>query len=311
MHVLSPVRWTSAIALLVLVSCADPAPPATVHGRWDMTVNEGDQTYPMWLELSADEPTTGLIQGRTGHALATGQPMVEGGHVTFDLPREWDPSGPRRFEASLQGDSLVGTLIADDGSTIPFTAVRAPSLERGQPPEWGEEIDLLGSGMTGWEARIPDRNGWTLADGELGNEPPSSDLITIAEFTDFKLHIEVNVPESGNSGIYLRGRYEVQVQDDYGNEPASRGMGGIYGQVTPTVQPALPPGEWQSFDITLVGRHVTVVLNGVTMIDDAEIAGITGGALDSDEGRPGPLMLQGDHSGIRYRNIVITPARNQ
>jgi hypothetical protein len=113
------------------------------------------------------------------------------------------------------------------------------------------------------------------------------------------------VPEGGNSGIYLRGRYEVQVLDDAGNQPHDRGMGGVYGQVSPTTQPALAAGEWQTFDITLVGRRVTVVLNSITIIDDAEIPGITGGALDSNEGQPGPLMLQGDHGGIRYRNIRV------
>jgi hypothetical protein len=174
-----------------------------------------------------------------------------------------------------------------------------------ESPVWGDEIDLLAGGLDDWHARVPDRNGWRIENGELINGPPSSDLITDLEFTDFTLHIEANVPEGGNSGIYLRGRYEVQVLDDAGNEPHNRGMGGIYGQVAPTAQPALPAGEWQSFDITLVGRRVTVVLNGVTIIDDAEIPGITGGALDSNEGLPGPLMLQGDHGGIRYRNLRI------
>jgi hypothetical protein len=132
--------------------------------------------------------------------------------------------------------------------------------------------------------------------------------VTVASFDDFRLHVEVQVPPGGNSGIYLRGRYEVQVADSYGKEPSSRGMGGIYGQVTPMSLPARPAGEWQTLDITLVGRRVSVVLNGTTIMDQAEIPGITGGALDSDESAPGPIMLQGDHSGVRYRNIRIVPA---
>jgi hypothetical protein len=137
---------------------------------------------------------------------------------------------------------------------------------------------------------------------------PSSDLISKLVFTDFKLHLEVNVPKGGNSGIYLRGRHEIQVQDDYGKPPHNRGMGGIYGQVQPMSLPAKPAGEWQTYDITFVGRRVTVVLNGVTIIDNQEIPGITGGALDSNEGEPGPIMLQGDHTGVTYRNIRVTPA---
>jgi hypothetical protein len=142
----------------------------------------------------------------------------------------------------------------------------------------------------------------------LSNRTPSSDLISRGKFRDFKLHLEVEVPPGGNSGIYLRGRHEVQVLDSWGKAPGSREMGGVYGQVTPTVNAARPAGEWQSYDITFVGRRVKVVLNRTTIIDFAEVPGITGGALDSDEGSPGPLMLQGDHTGIRYRNILVTPA---
>lgn len=301
---------TTAITVLALTGCAAEPPPRPVPwGRWDITVAGPDGAYPMWLELRDGEAPSGLIQGRSGHALPAGSPVIDGDRVTFDLPVEWESTGLRRFVAETRSDSLIGTLVRDDATTIPFTAVRAPALERTQPSGWDEEIDLLADGLDGWHSRVPDRNGWRIEDGELINSPPSSDLITDAGFTDFTLHVETNVPEGGNSGIYLRGRYEVQVLDDAGNEPWNRGMGGIYGQVAPTVQPARPAGEWQSFDITLVGRRVTVVLNGVTMIDNAEIPGITGGALDSHEGEPGPLMLQGDHGGIRFRNVRIRPAR--
>jgi len=301
-------RPTVALTLLVLAGCAaEAAAPAQPWGRWDLTVTEPADTYPMWLELREGAPPSGLMQPRGGHALPTGAPVVDGAHVTFELTGEWESSGLRRFDGDTKGDSMAGVLVRDDAS-IPFTAVRAPSLARTTPPVWADEIDLLADGLDGWHVRVADRNGWRIENGELLNEAPSSDLITNAGFTDFMLHIETNVPEGGNSGIYLRGRYEIQVLDDFGNDPWSRGMGGIYGQVTPVTQPALPAGEWQSFDITLVGRRVTVVLNGVTMIEDAEIPGITGGALDSNEGLPGPLMLQGDHGRIRYRNIRVRPA---
>src|SRR5947209_2395258 len=115
-------------------------------------------------------------------------------------------------------------------------------------------------------------------------------------------------PKGSNSGIYLRGRYEVQIEDDYGDEPDSHKIGGIYGFLTPSVNPAKPAGEWQAVDITLVGRTVTVVLNGERILDRQTIPGITGGALDSDEGAPGPLLLQGDHGPIAFRNLIVTPA---
>jgi hypothetical protein len=148
---------------------------------------------------------------------------------------------------------------------------------------------------------------WVAEDGVLVNKDKGVDLLTEATFDDFKLHIEVNCPAESNSGIYLRGRYEIQVQDDYGKEAHSRHLGGLYGRITPTENAAKPAGEWQVFDITLLGRWVTVELNGKLIIDHKEIAGITGGALDSKEGEPGPLMLQGDHGAVSYRNIILRP----
>ena len=298
-----------AFALLLAFSLATAASAQSpVTGRWDLTVTGGPTQWPMWLEVSAGTPPTGRLQGRYGHALALRGLVIEGPQLRFPMPGGAPESEVQEFVAVVTGDELLGELIHPSGTRLPVHGKRAPVLSRVGEPRWGEAVDLLAGGLGGWTTRGAN-NGWGLEAGDLVNTPPSSDLISLRQFTDFKLHIEVNVPPAGNSGIYLRGRHEVQVQDDYGKQPDDRGMGGIYGQVSPTVLPAAPPGEWQVFDITLVGRHVTVVLNGVTMIDRAEIPGITGGALDSDEGAPGPIMLQGDHSGIRYRNIRITPAR--
>ncbi|HEY9231195.1 MAG TPA: DUF1080 domain-containing protein, partial [Blastocatellia bacterium] len=135
------------------------------------------------------------------------------------------------------------------------------------------------------------------------------DIITEQKFTDFKLHLEFNIVAESNSGVYLRGRHEVQIEDSFGKATDSLRMGGVYGFLCPAVNASGRPGEWQTYDITLIGRRVTVILNGKTIIDNAEIPGITGGALDSDEGAPGPLMLQGDHGKVMFRNIVLTPAQ--
>ncbi len=108
--------------------------------------------------------------------------------------------------------------------------------------------------------------------------------------------------------MYLRGRYEIQVEyEPPAKNDAFHAMGSIYGFIPPAQEVAPRPGEWESYDVTLVGRTVTVVRDGVLIIDRAEIPGITGGALDSHEGEPGPLYLQGDHTGgLRYRNITIS-----
>jgi hypothetical protein len=303
---LSLITPTIALGIVLFVGCAEPrAPgPGDLLGRWDLAATDSVERWPLWLELTNDTAPAGRFQPRGGHALPIEDVVLEGTGVTFGIAER-----ELRFEAVLLDTVLSGTVTDMYGGPFTFTGVRAPTLARTTDPEWGDEIDLLADGLTGWDVRRAE-NGWSFTDGVLNNSAPSSDLISHSRFTDFRLHVEVNVPSEGNSGIYLRGRHEVQVQDDYGNEPHSRRMGGIYGQVTPTVLPAKPAGEWQAFDITLIGRRVTVVLNGVTMIENAEIPGITGGALDSDEGAPGPIMLQGDHTGIQYRNIRITPARS-
>lgn len=152
-------------------------------------------------------------------------------------------------------------------------------------------------------------SGWQIIDGILTNAKPGANLATRQRFTDFRLQLDVRFPKGGNSGIYLRGRHEVQVEDSGNQEPSSLHLGGVYGFLVPNDVASLGPDRWHRFDITLIGRRVTVMLNGKTLIADQTIPGITGGALDSDEGAPGPIYLQGDHTRVEYRNIVITPAR--
>jgi hypothetical protein len=302
-----PTILLLSLAMLTSSACSAVA-QSPVFGRWDLTATQGGTRWPMWLELTSGP--TGRLQLRDGHALPLVGVLVQGNKVSFTMPTEKPTPTGQEFTAIATGDSLTGVITDRAGARITVTGQRAPTLVRSRAPDWGQPIDLLARGLSGWHVRTPGlTNGWTYLNGELTNAPPSIDLITGRTFTDFRLHVEVNVPKGGNSGIYLRGRYEVQVQDDYGKAPGNQLMGGIYGQVQPVSLPAKPAGEWQTFDITLIGRRVTVVLNGVTIIDNAEIPGITGGALDSDEGAPGPLMLQGDHSGVRYRNIRISPAK--
>jgi hypothetical protein len=189
--------------------------------------------------------------------------------------------------------------------------VRAPKFDHKYTPKWGKPITLFnGKDLSGWRVRDANKaDTWRVVDNVLENTPHGTDLITEQSFVDYKLHVEFKMVEKSNSGVYLRGRYEVQIEDNFGQEPESHRIGGIYGFITPSSNPAKKAGEWQSFDVTLIGRRVTVVFNDKTIINNAEIPGITGGALDSSEGEAGPIMLQGDHEKIFYRNIVITPAK--
>jgi hypothetical protein len=176
---------------------------------------------------------------------------------------------------------------------------------------------LLASGLDGWKLINDKRaDGWTFDAGILINAPVQEkgkphisygNLRTINEYEDFNLKLGVNAAEGSNSGVYLRGIYEVQVLESYGKEPDTHHMGAIYSRIRPLVAAERKPGEWQTLDITLVDRHVTVKLNGTRIIDNQPLFGCTGGALWSDESRPGPIYLQGDHSAVRFRDMVLTP----
>ena len=167
-----------------------------------------------------------------------------------------------------------------------------------------------GKDLGGWRLTDPGAaNPWRVEGGTLVSPGGGADLVSDRTFGDFKLHVEFNCAAGANSGVYLRGRYEVQVEDEAAPDAPERRLGGIYGFLAPSIPAARRPGTWRAYDITLVGRRVTVVLDGVTLIDDQEIPGITGGALDSHEALPGPIYLQGSEPGrVDYRNITVTPA---
>jgi hypothetical protein len=301
------------LALLGLAACGGdegrkhsrgPAFDPAILGRWDATV-PGEDPYPLWFEIQeANGTLKGRLQGRTGHALDLESVEASGTNVTMK-------AAEITLQGTLEGSRWKGTGESREGGKFDWIAERAPELPARAEIRWGAPIPLFnGKDLTGWVARHASQpNRWKAQDGTLLNEDAGTDLMTEAKFQDFLLHAEVMVPQGSNSGIYLRGRYEVQVQD--GKEPGarhSRMMGAIYGQLTPAENAALPAGEWQSFDITLVGRTVTVVLNGKTILERQEIPGTTGGALDSREAEPGPIFLQGDHGRIAYRNLLLTPA---
>ena len=181
-----------------------------------------------------------------------------------------------------------------------------------------EPVELFnGKDLSGWElANSKQLNAWKAVDGALVNDTPKLDfkpfskygnLKTKQEFEDFQLSIDFKVPPGGNSGIYLRGTYEAQVVDRDSRMQGIQGVGAIFGRIAPSKNAGLPGGQWQNYDITLVDRHVTVVLNGETVIDNQPLAGCTNGAYQSDETVPGPLYLQGDHTKVSYRNIVLRP----
>ena len=229
--------------------------------------------------------------------------------ISFQIPPQWeDAEQDLTVEGTYANDQLSGTLTTPKGEKYSWVGVRAPALWREKAPVWGQPIQIFnGKDLTGWEV-VRKKNQWIVEDGVLKSPKSGANLRTKDTYNDFKLHIEFRYPKESNSGIYLRGRYEVQVSDSQGMEVAKDQLGAVYGFILPLENIAKAAGEWQSFDITLVGRLVTVIGNGKQIIYTQSIPGITGGALDSHEGEPGPIMIQGDHGPVEYRNIILTPA---
>src|SRR5687767_6052666 len=314
-------RHTATLIALVLptassgraaTSMLDAAAREAVVGRWDITIQKTGATAPSWLEIrpSGRAMLVGRLVAEVGSARPIARIDLDSGKIRFSVPPQWEEgAGDLMFAGTVQGNQLSGTVTFPDGKQFPWTARRAPALRRASPPVWGAPIRLFsGSDLSGWHT-VGGTSRWQGANFVLRNSASGGNLVTDRSFDDFKLHIEFRYPKGSNSGIYLRGRYELQVMDSKGAAPSKGDLGAIYGFIMPSEMVAKDPGEWQTYDITLVGRMITVVANGKQIICNQEIPGITGGALDSNEGEPGPILFQGDHGAVEYRNIIITPAK--
>jgi hypothetical protein len=291
---------------------ADSAAP--LLGRWDLTLKDHDHEYPSWIEIrEEDGKPAALFTGRWGNARPLPRIAINGSQITFTSPKEEEGSkADLVFEGGLNGETLSGTVNAPDGTTWSWVGVKAPVPDKKlRLPQWGKPVELFnGKDLSGWRESKAGPPDWMVRNGTLVSPGNGPELISERTFQDFKLHIEFNCGKDANSGVYLRGRYEVQIETESQGEPPSHHTGGVYGFLAPAPELPRNPDVWQTFDITLVGRNVTMVQNGQTVIDHREIPGITGGALDSHEGEAGPIYLQGSEKGhVMFRNITITPAK--
>ena len=302
--------WRKTALLLAFVS---GPPNEKLQGRWDLTVQMPNGPAPSWLEIekSGNDALVGHFVGIVGSARPISRIVAEGDSLQFEIPRQWERgSGALSVSGRLDGERMSGRMTFPDGTTAPWRATRAPRLPSAQSVQWGAPVPLLHEGdLGGWHTVGGNANQWVVEHGVLRSPHSGANIVTDATFGDFKLHVEFRYPPGSNSGVYLRGRYEVQITDDIGTEPDRYRFGAIYGFIEPSDMAARRAGEWQSYDVTVVGRRVTVVANGHTVISDRDIPGITGGALDSNEGAPGPILLQGDHGPIEFRNITIARGR--
>ena len=305
-------------------------------GRWALTIPGGAAG---WLGVTEEngQPVAQILWGG-GSVVPVDRARMDGD--TLRLER--DQKVQRRNASGKEAQSQIITeaiLAKVSGDTLSLTQIRPNRDGKGDtrsefagkriPPvpakpdltkvKYGKPIELFnGKNLDGWKLTNPtSTNGWSVKDGVLVNDPVKREgergvsygnlRTESGNFEDFNLKLEVNVPPKGNSGVYLRGIYEIQMSDSYGEKLDSHNMGGVYSRITPRVSAEKPAGQWQTLSMTLVDRHVTVELNGKLIIDNEPLLGCTGGALWSDELKPGPIYLQGDHTAISYRNIVLTP----
>ncbi len=303
-------------------------------GRWSLFLPGGAG----WLEVRQEDGYLDAdILWYGGSVVPVASVFIKGDNLVVTRTRQvkWPGNGPEGLrvqtlttwiEMGIYSDELAGQYIEPlkDGTGVRTTKFRgvllpplpdAPDLSK---VKYGKQIVLFnGKDLSGWTLTNPEAvNGWSVKDGVLHNNPEQKsgqphihygNLRTEDVFEDFNLKLQVNVPKGSNSGVYLRGIYEIQVLDSYGKPLDSHNMGALYSRITPSVSAEKPAGSWQDLDITLCERHLTVKLNGVTIIDNKPVYGVTGGALTADEFSPGPIYLQGDHGVVSYRNLVLTP----
>jgi hypothetical protein len=323
---------TFTLTILCLLTLARPAAlpadsiPTNLLGDWSLHLDSGE---PAWMSVGEKEVRLRVYVGPEGPYPID---KVENGRIHFERKTRRKKNGKRisvstAVSVGITNGKLDGTFLrtprdGGDRETVRFTGKRIPPMPKTAPDlskvRFGHPIPLFNrKDLTGWRAHEKDKKfGWSAKDGMLVNETPKTDfsatgdhanLRTVAEFEDFWLHAEFLIGAQRNSGIYLRGMYEVQVVDRDSRMQGIQGPGALFSRIIPSENAANPPGQWNTYDITLVNRHVTVVLNGVKVIDNQPVIGPTGGAIYTDASAPGPIYLQGDHTAVKYRNIYLAP----
>ena len=195
-----------------------------------------------------------------------------------------------------------------------------------QTPPKSAIILFNGKDLSNWTTRNGDPARWSVEDGVMSVTARGGDIMTEERFTDFMLHLEFMTPDmpdatgqaKGNSGVFLQGRYEVQVLDSYGIEVPGKGdCGSIYNQFAPLVNACKPPLQWQTYDVVFRGTRVddsgqvveptrlTILQNGLVIQNNIQLPGITGASIDENVAEPGPVLLQDHGNDVKYRNIWI------
>ena len=285
------------------------------NGKWVIDA-QPPHTRALWLKITG--AGTDQLAGRfVGGVSGRSQPLVNAkivdSELSFLVERYLESSKQwRRATTTVRvvGDKLQGATQRGNGE-IKWVGRRSEAVADRDDGSWrsGEPVVLFaGRDLSAWHGQSPGgEKTWHVDKNILRNRAKGDMLVSNEKFWNFKLHVEYRVAPHSNSGIGLRSRYEVQILDDHGEPASIHGNGAVYSTIKPSSNASLPADSWQTFDITLIGRDVTVVLNGKTTIDKQEIEGLTAIATDTKENEPGPITLQGDHGPIAFRSIVVTP----
>ncbi len=302
---------------MFFIFCAVISVPAQDNpflGKWDITGTGQHSHYVYWLEVKIEDgKLTGYFLNRGGSVLKLPEIAIENSELVFS-PGPGRGNNPKPVHrAKVEEGRLLGLLTLGE-QEIGWIGVRPPKwaqFNASAKHKFGTPVLLFdGKSMDSWDVQHKDRpSGWSVVDGVMTNEAKANNLVSKHQFKDFKIRCEYKLEEKSNSGIYLRGRYELQVLDDAGKEAHDHGHMSLYSRVKPLVNASLPAGQWQVMEATIVGNRLTVSLNDQKVHDNIVIDGITGGALNSNEDEPGPIMLQGDHGKVHFRKVIVTPIK--
>ncbi len=318
LRVFSLILWTGPLLAIGLEA---------FNGRWNIEVKSKERPRAWWLEIqgAGTQALRGRFVGAPGGGMYDIPEMrFEGDTLVFVFQRRYGVPGervqydqiPERrgiYRARLEGDRLIGTFEVEGfpQTRLEWVGFRAPEIPDRDDGTWRptQPVELFnGRDLTGWKPLETGRPlGWVVEDGILKNVPPAANLVSEQMFWNFELYAEYRLQKGSNSGIGLRGRYEIQIIDDYGRPPSVQSHGAVYSRIAPKVNASKPPGEWQSLRVRLIGREVTVILNGIPVIERGIIEGLTAMGHDPYEDRPGPISIQGDHREIEIRKLTVTP----
>lgn len=320
----------SALSILLLAACSVFGAQSDYDGRWNITVGGKLHGKALWEEfgkIGADQrgliwwlevegagtptPKGRFVTAYRGDVNVIEQIAVQDGDLVFSFARNF---GKLIYKARIVQGKLEGTfhIVGQERPPILWTGVRAPVIDEKDDGTWRQDKQynlFNGKDLSGWQPAMVDAvpQGWEVKDGllVLTGKGAENNLISEDKFWNFDLHVEFKTGTKGNSGIGLRARYEVQILQDFGRPAFNHGCGALYGFIVPSENASRPPEEWQTFDIRLVGRQVTVVLNGKTIIYKQEIPGLTAAAANADEAEPGPILLQSAQGPVSFRNIIL------